>query len=165
MFDRRYLFLVFMYLFMWLVLTVSSLLCHMPLIAPSLSSSFSSFFFLPLSSSPSASSPLPPPHVQPPSRAIEKLTGHQFDDYSFNVSYIMDMDAAPPVQAPRTRRGGRSSRDQGPPQPGPSGGFGTPRPRQHDFPLRMLVPTQFVGAIIGKEGLTIKNVTKQTQSK
>ncbi|KAF3843097.1 hypothetical protein F7725_001946 [Dissostichus mawsoni] len=43
--------------------------------------------------------------------AIEKLTGHQFEDYSFKVSYI------------------------------------------------------FVGAIIGKEGLTIKNITKQTQSK
>ncbi|XP_050927808.1 insulin-like growth factor 2 mRNA-binding protein 2a isoform X4 [Lates calcarifer] len=97
--------------------------------------------------------------------AIEKLTGHQFDDCSFNVSYIMDMDAAPPVQTPRTRRGGRSSRDQGASQPGPSGGLGAPRPRQQDFPLRMLVPTQFVGAIIGKEGLTIKNVTKQTQSK
>uniref|UniRef100_A0AAX7U2P8 RRM domain-containing protein n=1 Tax=Astatotilapia calliptera TaxID=8154 RepID=A0AAX7U2P8_ASTCA len=65
--------------------------------------------------------------------AIEKLTGHQFDDYSF--------------------------------KPGPSGGYGSPRPRQHDFPLRMLVPTQFVGAIIGKEGNTIKDVTKQTQSK
>ncbi|XP_005800775.1 insulin-like growth factor 2 mRNA-binding protein 2 isoform X2 [Xiphophorus maculatus] len=97
--------------------------------------------------------------------AIEKLTGHQFDDYALNVSYIMDMDGASPVQAPRTRRGGRSSRDQGTPQPGPSGGFGSPRLRQPDFPLRMLVPTQFVGAIIGKEGLTIKNVTKQTQSK
>uniref|UniRef100_A0A8D3BUD7 Insulin-like growth factor 2 mRNA binding protein 2a n=1 Tax=Scophthalmus maximus TaxID=52904 RepID=A0A8D3BUD7_SCOMX len=97
--------------------------------------------------------------------AIEKLTGHQFDDCSFNVSYIMDMDAAPPVQVARARRGGRSSRDQGAPQPGPSGGFGAPRPRQNDFPLRILVPTQFVGAIIGKEGLTIKNVTKQTQSK
>ncbi|KAE8299398.1 Insulin-like growth factor 2 mRNA-binding protein 2 [Larimichthys crocea] len=97
--------------------------------------------------------------------AIEKLTGHQFEDYSFKVSYIVDMDAAPPDQAPRTRRGGRSSRDHGASQPGPSGEFGPPRPRQHDFPLRMLVPTQFVGAIIGKEGLTIKNVTKQTQSK
>jgi len=75
------------------------------------------------------------------------------------------MDAAPPDQAPRTRRGGRSSREQGNSQPGPSGDFGGPRTRQHDFPLRMLVPTQFVGAIIGKEGLTIKNVTKQTQSK
>uniref|UniRef100_A0A8C6Q5V1 Insulin-like growth factor 2 mRNA binding protein 2a n=1 Tax=Nothobranchius furzeri TaxID=105023 RepID=A0A8C6Q5V1_NOTFU len=81
--------------------------------------------------------------------AIEKLTGHQFDDYSFSVSYIMDMDAAPPIQASRAKRGG----------------FGSPRLRQPDFPLRMLVPTQFVGAIIGKEGLTIKNVTKQTQSK
>uniref|UniRef100_A0A6Q2YCI6 RRM domain-containing protein n=1 Tax=Esox lucius TaxID=8010 RepID=A0A6Q2YCI6_ESOLU len=97
--------------------------------------------------------------------SIEKLTGHQFEDYSFRVSYILDMDAAPPPQAPRMRRGGRSSRDQDGAQPGPSGGFGGPRHKQHDFPLRMLVPTQFVGAIIGKEGLTIKNVTKQTQSK
>uniref|UniRef100_A0A8C5HQ68 RRM domain-containing protein n=1 Tax=Gouania willdenowi TaxID=441366 RepID=A0A8C5HQ68_GOUWI len=97
--------------------------------------------------------------------AIEKLTRQQFDEYCFTVSYIMDMDAAPPNQALRTRRGGRSPRDQGAPEHRPSGGFGSPHPRQHDFPLRMLVPTQFVGAIIGKEGLTIKNVTKQTQSK
>lgn len=97
--------------------------------------------------------------------AIEKLTGHQFDDYCFTVSYMMDTDADPPVQAPRTRRGGRSSRDQGACLSRPSGGFGSPHPRQHDFPLRILAPTQFVGAIIGKEGLTIKNVTKQTQSK
>ncbi|XP_029314626.1 insulin-like growth factor 2 mRNA-binding protein 2a [Cottoperca gobio] len=93
--------------------------------------------------------------------AIEKLTGHQFEDYSFKVSYIVDMDAAPPDQAPRTRRGGRSSRDQGGSQPGD---YGSSRSR-YEFPLRILVPTQFVGAIIGKEGLTIKNVTKQTQSK
>uniref|UniRef100_A0A673CM13 Insulin-like growth factor 2 mRNA binding protein 2a n=1 Tax=Sphaeramia orbicularis TaxID=375764 RepID=A0A673CM13_9TELE len=98
-------------------------------------------------------------------RAFEKLTEHQFDDYSFKVSYIMDMDAAPPVQAPRARRGGRSSRDQGDCQPGPSGGFGGPRLRAIEFPLRILVPTQLVGAIIGKQGQTIKNVTKQTQSK
>ncbi|KAI1902484.1 hypothetical protein AGOR_G00045240 [Albula goreensis] len=40
------------------------------------------------------------------------------------------------------------------------------RPKlQSDVPLRMLVPTQFVGAIIGKEGATIRNITKQTQSK
>ncbi|XP_076119561.1 insulin-like growth factor 2 mRNA-binding protein 2a [Alosa pseudoharengus] len=101
--------------------------------------------------------------------AIEKLTGHQFEDYSFHVSYIMDTDAAPPPQqqSPRLRRGGRSSREQdASSQPGPSGGLASQRHKaQHDFPLRLLVPTQFVGAIIGKEGLTIKNVTKQTQSK
>uniref|UniRef100_A0AAY4BGJ2 K Homology domain-containing protein n=1 Tax=Denticeps clupeoides TaxID=299321 RepID=A0AAY4BGJ2_9TELE len=39
-----------------------------------------------------------------------------------------------------------------------------PKP-QSDIPLRMLVPTQFVGAIIGKEGATIRNITKQTHSK
>ncbi|KAK1165544.1 insulin-like growth factor 2 mRNA-binding protein 2 isoform X3 [Acipenser oxyrinchus oxyrinchus] len=97
--------------------------------------------------------------------AIEKLTGHQFEEYSFRVSYILDVDAVPPSPAPRSRRGGRQSRDQGAPQPSFSGSTGASRYKQHDFPLRMLVPTQFVGAIIGKEGLTIKNVTKQTQSK
>ncbi|KAG9349279.1 hypothetical protein JZ751_027722 [Albula glossodonta] len=96
--------------------------------------------------------------------AIEKLTGHQFEDYSFRVSYILDVDAAPPPQTPRARRVGRPQRDEDPSQPGPSGGLTGSRHQQQDFPLRILVPTQFVGAIIGKEGLTIKNVTKQTQS-
>ncbi|XP_051565983.1 insulin-like growth factor 2 mRNA-binding protein 2 isoform X2 [Myxocyprinus asiaticus] len=96
--------------------------------------------------------------------AVEKLTGQKFDDYSFKVSYILDMDAASPLPATQNRRGGRSSRDQDS-QPGTSGGSLGPRQKQPDFPLRILVPTQFVGAIIGKEGLTIKNITKQTQSK
>uniref|UniRef100_A0A8C1L8B1 Insulin-like growth factor 2 mRNA binding protein 2a n=1 Tax=Cyprinus carpio TaxID=7962 RepID=A0A8C1L8B1_CYPCA len=97
-------------------------------------------------------------------RAVEKLTGQTFEDYSFKVSYILDMDAAPPLPATRNRRSGRTTREQDS-QPGTSGGYLVPRQKQPDFPLRMLVPTQFVGAIIGKEGLTIKNITKQTQSK
>ncbi|XP_026074519.1 insulin-like growth factor 2 mRNA-binding protein 2 isoform X2 [Carassius auratus] len=96
--------------------------------------------------------------------AVEKLTGQTFEDYSFKVSYILDMDAASPPPATRNRRSGRTSREQDS-QPGTSGGSLGPRQKQPDFPLRMLVPTQFVGAIIGKEGLTIKNITKQTQSK
>uniref|UniRef100_A0A8C2FDA7 Insulin-like growth factor 2 mRNA binding protein 2a n=1 Tax=Cyprinus carpio TaxID=7962 RepID=A0A8C2FDA7_CYPCA len=96
--------------------------------------------------------------------AVEKLTGQTFEDYSFKVSYILDMDAAPPLPATRNRRGGRTSREQDS-QPGTSAGSLAHRQKQQDFPLRMLVPTQFVGAIIGKEGLTIKNITKQTQSK
>uniref|UniRef100_A0A671K4M7 Insulin-like growth factor 2 mRNA-binding protein 2 n=1 Tax=Sinocyclocheilus anshuiensis TaxID=1608454 RepID=A0A671K4M7_9TELE len=95
---------------------------------------------------------------------IKKLTGQTFEDYSFKVSYILDMDAAPPLPATRNRHSGRTSREQDS-QPGTSGGSLGPRQKQPDFPLRMLVPTQFVGAIIGKEGLTIKNITKQTQSK
>uniref|UniRef100_A0A673NIL3 Insulin-like growth factor 2 mRNA-binding protein 2 n=1 Tax=Sinocyclocheilus rhinocerous TaxID=307959 RepID=A0A673NIL3_9TELE len=80
------------------------------------------------------------------------------------MSYILDMDAAPPLPATRNRRSERTSREQDS-QPGTSGGSLGPRQKQQDFPLRMLVSTQFVGAIIGKEGLTIKNITKQTQSK
>ncbi|XP_048455258.1 insulin-like growth factor 2 mRNA-binding protein 2a isoform X4 [Rhincodon typus] len=92
--------------------------------------------------------------------AVEKLNGHQFERYALKVSYIPDEEAMQPP-APRARRGpgGRSSRDHGH-SPGPP-----PPPKQLDVPLRILVPTQFVGAIIGKEGLTIKNITQQTQSK
>ncbi|XP_051856016.1 insulin-like growth factor 2 mRNA-binding protein 2 isoform X3 [Antechinus flavipes] len=88
--------------------------------------------------------------------AIEKLSGHQFENYSFRISYIPDEDGNAP---PRSRRGDYSSREHGHSPGGPA------HTKQLDFPLRILVPTQFVGAIIGKEGLTIKNLTKQTQSK
>uniref|UniRef100_A0A8D0HGR0 Insulin-like growth factor 2 mRNA-binding protein 2 n=1 Tax=Sphenodon punctatus TaxID=8508 RepID=A0A8D0HGR0_SPHPU len=91
--------------------------------------------------------------------AIEKLSGHQFENYSFKISYIPDDEVSSPQTPQRSRRGGHSSREQGPSPAGSS------QPKQLDFPLRILVPTQFVGAIIGKEGLTIKNLTKQTQSK
>lgn len=64
-----------------------------------------------------------------------------------------------PSPPQRAQRGDHSSREQGH-APG-----GSSQARQIDFPLRILVPTQFVGAIIGKEGLTIKNITKQTQSR
>ncbi|KFP50766.1 Insulin-like growth factor 2 mRNA-binding protein 2, partial [Cathartes aura] len=92
-------------------------------------------------------------------RAIEKLSDHQFENYSFKISYIPDEEVSSPPPPQRSRRGGHSSRERG------SSPGGSSQPKQLDFPLRMLVPTQFVGAIIGKEGLTIKNLTKQTQSK
>uniref|UniRef100_A0A8C2UDN4 Insulin like growth factor 2 mRNA binding protein 2 n=1 Tax=Coturnix japonica TaxID=93934 RepID=A0A8C2UDN4_COTJA len=91
--------------------------------------------------------------------AIEKLSGHQLESYSFKVSYIPDEEVSSPPPPQRSRRGGHAAREQG------SSPGGSSQPKQLDFPLRMLVPTQFVGAIIGKEGLTIKNLTKQTQSK
>ncbi|KAM6305282.1 LOW QUALITY PROTEIN: insulin-like growth factor 2 mRNA-binding protein 2 [Aegotheles albertisi] len=91
--------------------------------------------------------------------AIEKLSGHQFENYSFKISYIPEEEVSSPPPPQRSRRGGHSSRERG------SSPGGSSQPKQLEFPLRMLVPTQFVGAIIGKEGLTIKNLTKQTQSK
>ncbi|XP_069721318.1 insulin-like growth factor 2 mRNA-binding protein 2 isoform X1 [Phaenicophaeus curvirostris] len=91
--------------------------------------------------------------------AIEKLSGHQLENYSFKISYIPDEEVSSPPPPPRSRRGGHPSRERG------SSPGGSSQPKQLEFPLRMLVPTQFVGAIIGKEGMTIKNLTKQTQSK
>ncbi|XP_007970033.1 insulin-like growth factor 2 mRNA-binding protein 2 isoform X2 [Chlorocebus sabaeus] len=91
--------------------------------------------------------------------AMEKLSGHQCESYSFKISYIPDEEVSSPSPPQRAQRGDHSSREQGH-APG-----GTSQARQIDFPLRILVPTQFVGAIIGKEGLTIKNITKQTQSR
>ncbi|XP_015213455.1 insulin-like growth factor 2 mRNA-binding protein 3 isoform X2 [Lepisosteus oculatus] len=96
-------------------------------------------------------------------QAIEKLNGYQLENYALKVTYIPDEMATqqPPQSHPLAGRRGFGTR--GPPRQA-SPGAGT-RPRQSDVPLRMLVPTQFVGAIIGKEGATIRNVTKQTQSK
>ncbi|XP_050966402.1 insulin-like growth factor 2 mRNA-binding protein 2 isoform X2 [Labeo rohita] len=104
------------------------------------------------------------------SMALEKLTGHSFENHSFSVSYILDEEAGRDggvrPQVPRgASKMGTGSREQEFGQPGATGGPQGPRHRQQDLPLRILVPTQFVGAIIGKEGLTIKNITKQTQSK
>ncbi|XP_063022720.1 insulin-like growth factor 2 mRNA-binding protein 2 isoform X1 [Melospiza melodia melodia] len=91
--------------------------------------------------------------------AIEKLSDQQLENCSFKISYIPDEEVSSPPPPQRSRRGGHSSRERG------SSPGGSSQPKQLEFPLRMLVPTQFVGAIIGKEGLTIKNLTKQTQSK
>ncbi|XP_075824080.1 insulin-like growth factor 2 mRNA-binding protein 2 isoform X2 [Microtus pennsylvanicus] len=91
--------------------------------------------------------------------AIEKLSGHQFENYSFKISYIPDEEVNSSSPPQRVQHGDHSSREQG------HSPRNSSQARQIDFPLRILVPTQFVGAIIGKEGLTIKNITKQTQSR
>ncbi|XP_038642747.1 insulin-like growth factor 2 mRNA-binding protein 2a isoform X4 [Scyliorhinus canicula] len=92
--------------------------------------------------------------------AIEKLNGHQFERYALRISYIPDEEALQlPAQRPRRGPGSRPAREHS------QSAGAVPSHKQLDVPLRILVPTQFVGAIIGKEGLTIKNVTQQTQSK
>lgn len=98
----------------------------------------------------------------PVPRAIMKLNGHQLENHALKVSYIPDEQIA---QGPENgRRGGFGSRGQ--PRQGSPVAAGAPAKQQQvDIPLRLLVPTQYVGAIIGKEGATIRNITKQTQSK
>ncbi|EDV26776.1 uncharacterized protein TRIADDRAFT_54022 [Trichoplax adhaerens] len=41
----------------------------------------------------------------------------------------------------------------------------TRTPSHCEFPLRILVPTEMVGAIIGREGNTIRSITQQTQAR
>ncbi|XP_069769988.1 insulin-like growth factor 2 mRNA-binding protein 3 isoform X2 [Narcine bancroftii] len=98
-------------------------------------------------------------------QAIEKLNGYMLESYSLKVTYIPDEMAGqqssqqPPSQA---RRG---FGQRGPSRQMSPSGIVRPKQQQSDVPLRIVVPTQFVGAIIGKEGATIRNITKQTQSK
>ncbi|KAM9077647.1 insulin-like growth factor 2 mRNA-binding protein 3 isoform 3-T3 [Megaptera novaeangliae] len=95
-------------------------------------------------------------------QALDKLNGFQLENLTLKVAYIPDEMAAQqsPSRQPRGRRGfgQRGASRQGSP-----GSMAKQKPC--DLPLRLLVPTQFVGAIIGKEGATIRNITKQTQSK
>lgn len=92
---------------------------------------------------------------------MEKLNGFMMENYALKVSYIPDETAAPEGPPMGGRRGFNA---RGPPRC-VSPGLGARPKVQSDIPLRMLVPTQFVGAIIGKEGATIRNITKQTHSK
>uniref|UniRef100_A0A8D0CQK0 Insulin-like growth factor 2 mRNA binding protein 3 n=1 Tax=Sander lucioperca TaxID=283035 RepID=A0A8D0CQK0_SANLU len=93
--------------------------------------------------------------------AMEKLNGSMMENYALKVSYIPDETAAPEGPSAGGRRGFNA---RGTPRSG-SPGLGARPKLQSDIPLRILVPTQFVGAIIGKEGATIRNITKQTHSK
>uniref|UniRef100_A0A665UBH9 Insulin-like growth factor 2 mRNA-binding protein 1 n=1 Tax=Echeneis naucrates TaxID=173247 RepID=A0A665UBH9_ECHNA len=112
-----------------------------------------------------------PPHLQwevssYSSLAIQKLNGYQFENNALRVSYIPD-DIS---ELEGGQRGPDNGRRPGyGPRGGPRGGSPSsgmpPKPPHADIPLRLLVPTQYVGAIIGKEGATIRNITKQTQSK
>ncbi|KAF7668485.1 hypothetical protein LDENG_00010070 [Lucifuga dentata] len=94
-------------------------------------------------------------------QAMEKLNGYMMENYALKVSFIPDESAGPEGPSAGGRRGFNA---RGPPRSS-SPGLGARPKVQSDIPLRMLVPTQFVGAIIGKEGATIRNVTTQTHSK
>uniref|UniRef100_A0A8C7KCR1 Insulin-like growth factor 2 mRNA-binding protein 3 n=3 Tax=Oncorhynchus TaxID=8016 RepID=A0A8C7KCR1_ONCKI len=95
-------------------------------------------------------------------RAMEKLNGFLMENFALKVSYIPDEMAT--ADAPPLGGGRRGFVPRGPPRSG-SPGMGARPKLQSEVPLRILVPTQFVGAIIGKEGATIRNITKQTHSK
>ncbi|XP_075936149.1 insulin-like growth factor 2 mRNA-binding protein 1 [Anarhichas minor] len=98
-------------------------------------------------------------------QAIQKLNLYQFENNALRVCYIPDENS----EQEGSQRGPDNGRRGYGPRGGPRGGSPNsgmpPKPPHADIPLRLLVPTQYVGAIIGKEGATIRNITKQTQSK
>ncbi|XP_018797037.1 PREDICTED: insulin-like growth factor 2 mRNA-binding protein 1 isoform X2 [Bactrocera latifrons] len=55
------------------------------------------------------------------------------------------------------RRTNRNQRNPYPGMPGPG--------RQADFPLRILVQSEMVGAIIGRQGITIRTITQQSHAR
>jgi insulin-like growth factor 2 mRNA-binding protein 1 len=61
------------------------------------------------------------------------------------------------------RQGGRRGGSRG----GGGGAFSGPssNARQTDFPLRILVQSDMVGAIIGRQGSTIRQITQQTRAR
>ncbi|XP_075999175.1 insulin-like growth factor 2 mRNA-binding protein 1 [Genypterus blacodes] len=99
-------------------------------------------------------------------QAIQKLNGYQFENNALRVSYIPDENSELDGGQRWSDNGRRSGYGpHGVPRGGsPSSGIPS-KPQHVDIPVRLLVPTQYVGAIIGKEGATIRNITKQTQSK
>ena len=48
---------------------------------------------------------------------------------------------------------------------GPPGANPAVGSRQNDFPLRILVMGDMVGAIIGRQGSTIRQITQQTRAR
>ncbi|XP_076278955.1 IGF-II mRNA-binding protein isoform X2 [Lasioglossum baleicum] len=82
-------------------------------------------------------------------QAVNQFNGHEYEGNSLKV----EMSTA------ESRRRGRSQRS-GVAYSGVSGSG-----RQTDFPLRILVQSDMVGAIIGRQGSTIRQITQMTRAR
>lgn len=91
--------------------------------------------------------------------AIRELNGKTVEDSQLKVSLLPD----PSDTVVRAPRGSRFTSNN---YNGPYHGNGfANRPKIPDLPTRMLVPSQYVGAIIGKGGATIKQITQETHAR
>lgn len=83
-------------------------------------------------------------------RAVNHLNGYEYEGSPLKV----EMSSA------ESRRRGRSQRSGGVAFSGLPGSG-----RQTDFPLRILVQSDMVGAIIGRQGSTIRQITQMTRAR
>nr|CAD7441113.1 unnamed protein product [Timema bartmani] len=82
-------------------------------------------------------------------QAISQLNGLDFEGTSLKAEFSMER-----------RNRGRGTRGPGAQFSGMAGSG-----RQTDFPLRILVQSDMVGAIIGRQGSTIRQITQQTRAR
>ncbi|XP_068980253.1 insulin-like growth factor 2 mRNA-binding protein 1 isoform X2 [Bombus flavifrons] len=82
-------------------------------------------------------------------QAVNQLNGHEYEGSPLKVE----------MSTVENRRRGRSQRS-GVAYSGVSGSG-----RQADFPLRILVQSEMVGAIIGRQGSTIRQITQMTRAR
>ncbi|XP_015835352.1 insulin-like growth factor 2 mRNA-binding protein 1 isoform X2 [Tribolium castaneum] len=81
-------------------------------------------------------------------QAVNQLNGIEIDSRPIKVELAVE------------KRGRRGPRGPGAPFGGLPG-----QSRQTDFPLRILVQSDMVGAIIGRQGSTIRQITQQTRAR
>ncbi|RWS08686.1 insulin-like growth factor 2 mRNA-binding protein 1 isoform X1, partial [Dinothrombium tinctorium] len=87
-------------------------------------------------------------------QAYNELNGLDYEGTNLKVEIQMEPQ-------PGTSRGGPGGRGRGAYRPP----FAPAAPRPTDFPLRILVLSDMVGAIIGRSGGTIKQITQETRAR
>ncbi|XP_063421480.1 insulin-like growth factor 2 mRNA-binding protein 2 isoform X4 [Mytilus trossulus] len=80
-------------------------------------------------------------------RAVAGLNGFEFQDRMLKVDFANNR---PPMNNNNRRRMNGQNQQQN---------------RQPEFPMRMLVGSEFVGAVIGRQGQTIHGITTQTRAR
>uniref|UniRef100_A0A1W7RAC0 Insulin-like growth factor 2 mRNA-binding protein 1 n=1 Tax=Hadrurus spadix TaxID=141984 RepID=A0A1W7RAC0_9SCOR len=86
--------------------------------------------------------------------AFAQLNGYELEGSPLKVDFIMDQG-----------RGPRNNRGRGNFRLMPYSGTAAPQLRPNDFPLRILVLSDMVGAIIGRAGGTIRQITQQSRAR
>ena len=87
--------------------------------------------------------------------AVRVLEGKAFEESTIHASKITD--DSDKTSSPSSSSNNNKSRMNN------SNHRNGPQQRAIDFPLRILVQSEMVGAIIGRAGQTIRNITQQTR--
>ncbi|XP_060553463.1 insulin-like growth factor 2 mRNA-binding protein 2 isoform X2 [Ruditapes philippinarum] len=90
--------------------------------------------------------------------AVTSLNGIDFQGSSIKVDFASNKT----MRRPRPNYGGQNMDRAMERGPGPQGGQNN---RAQELPLRIVVGSEFIGAIIGRQGQTIHNITTQSRAR